>query len=428
MFTTTTTTVLVPTEHPVDKLLHLRHTTYMEVDLTILEENVKAIRALCPNAKLLPMVKGDAYGHGMVPVTDFLHRGLGYTDFGVATLGEALVLSRRLPSLHTTYGASILVLSDSELHDPQLVRSYERTQPLAIIPVLQSLLDLTRYFELRDQGALNGVPLYIKLNTGMNRLGIAMDELNAVDEILRAHGASQIDQLLTHFGTANESASENPQINVQMEAFEMAKLHFALKGIHIAATSAANSGAIEQQIGINETWVRAGLMMYGPPSVLSPKKLWNGQCISRFVTKVLKVFEAKKGLPVGYGMNLPDRDCVMVILAVGYCDGFRKSYRGVTVYVDGIAGTVFGSVSMDTCFVRFDNLSLLSRFVPNSFVEIWSHDPSTILRLAKEAGTIPYEAFVLSPRVPRRYLHPTFAPLTHSSSMFTTANVLQPSL
>jgi alanine racemase len=173
--------------------------------------------------------------------------------------------------------------------------------------------------------------------------------------------------------------------------------------IFIEETSVSNSGAIEQQFGIEETFIRPGLMLYGP-SVLTELSSWRGSQISRWVAKILSTFRVKKGTPIGYGVNVADKDCVIAILSVGYGDGFLTYFSGINIMVNGVLGKVFGRVNMDMTFVQFD-LSEEVKIKKNDLVEIWDNNPMKIVDLASQTRTIPYQLMcAVSSRIPRIYV------------------------
>ncbi|MFL5785413.1 MAG: alanine racemase, partial [Bacteriovoracaceae bacterium] len=266
----------------------MRHSSYLEINLRLLAENMEKIRRLSGKAKVLPMVKADAYGNGIIPITQFLVNEEKMNRIGVASLGEALKLVKECPDLDAEYW----VFSDSEISDPKLRGFYADYN---ITPVIHQPEDLKHF--LTDE-RLKDVPLVIKVNTGMNRLGFTLEELEKSIPQLKARG---VKHLLTHFAYSYVPQKTGDKTSRQLEEFAKAKKMLTDAGVSVEETSTANSGAIEQGIGVDESYVRPGLMMYGPYSV--EPRVWDGHQISKFVTKVLKTFPVKKGTPVGYGVN-----------------------------------------------------------------------------------------------------------------------------
>ncbi|MFP5386901.1 MAG: alanine racemase [Bacteriovoracia bacterium] len=367
----------------------MRHSSFIEVHLGLLGENFNRIQSLAPKATILPMVKADAYGNGLIPVSQFLVRDCGVRVLGCATLGEAMKLNQESPALD----ARILVFSETELENPKARDAY---LSFNISPVIHNRLDFDFFI---SQPEFKKLPLILKLNTGMNRLGFSMEDLEAVLPQLKDRG---VEHLITHFARTAEVLKPGDKSHKQFDEFLKMKKYLRDSGVEIKETSVSNSGAIEQGFGVDETYIRPGLMLYGPSSVTQPF-LWKGHQISRFVTKVLTTFEVKKGTPVGYGVNVADKDCLMAVLPVGYGDGFLTYYSGSRIMVNGLEGKVFGRVNMDMTFLQFD-LSAAPKIKVNDVVEIWNHDNRVIADFATQNKTIPYQLMcAISGRIPRIY-------------------------
>ncbi len=367
----------------------MRHSTYLEVNLSLLAENVELVKKMAPGSTLLPMVKADAYGNGMIPVSQFLAKECGIEILGCASLGEATKLIHECPDLKT----KILVFSDTELQNKEWREVYINGQ---IIPVLHQTSDLETV--LKDPFYAH-IPLVIKINSGMNRLGFLQEDLELYLPLLRTRG---IKHLMTHFARSSQLLQSGDKTNKQYKNFLELKEFLKNADIQIEATSVSNSGAVEQEFGVSETFVRPGLMLYGPPGV-SGESTWKGHQISRWVTKIMSTFKVKKGTPIGYGVNVADRDCLMAVLPIGYGDGFLTYMSGTQININGVKGKIFGRVNMDMTFVQFD-LSDEHKIKNNDVVEIWSHDYKTIVDLADQAKTIPYQLMcAVSSRIPRIY-------------------------
>lgn len=367
----------------------MRHSSFLEVNLGYLGENFNRIQALAPKAEILPMVKANAYGNGAVPVSQYLVKECGTKILGTASLGEALQIVQECPDLN----AKVVVFSDSEIQSPEIRRNYLNYN---IIPVLHQKSDLEA---VKNDPDFKKIPLYVKLNTGMNRLGLSMDDLEMYLPFFKQRG---IEHLMTHFARSSQIIEAGDKSHKQLEEFQKMKKFLQDAGVEIKSTSLANSGAIENKFAVNETYVRPGLMLYGPPSVTEPI-LWNGHQISRLVTKVLTSFQVKKGTPVGYGVNVADKDSFMVLVPVGYGDGFITYLSGTKLKVNGIEGKVFGRINMDMTFIQFDP-SAENKIKNEDVVELWNHDNKVITDIATQNKTIPYQLMCgISGRIPRIY-------------------------
>jgi alanine racemase len=367
----------------------MRHSTFVEINLGLMAENYSLIQSLAPKAQILPMVKSDAYGNGLVPISQFLSRDCGVKNLGCATLGEAIRLFSQCPDLN----CNLLVFSDTELQNEKAREAYVH---LNIIPVIHSATDLEIALKAPE---FKKIPLIVKLNTGMNRLGFTMEQIGPFIPQLKDRG---IDHLVTHFARSGEVLKPGDKTHKQYEEFKRIKKYLTDSGVEVKETSVSNSGAIEQQFGVEETYVRPGLMLYGAPSVTDPI-IWKGHQCSRWVTKVLSSFHVKKGTPVGYGVNVADKDCYMALLPIGYGDGVLTYYSGAKIMINGVEGKIFGRVNMDMTYVQFDP-SAESKIKNNTVVEIWNHDNRVITELAAQTKTHAYQIMcAVSGRIPRIY-------------------------
>lgn len=375
----------------------MRFRSRLLVDLNILTENYQKLKKICPNNEVLFMVKADAYGHGILPICRHAVTELGIKEFGCATLGEAIHLRDELFDLEF----EIYVFSDVQLGLQEKSEIYLNRR---IIPILSNMDDLKF---ILDNSDFKNFPLSVKFNTGMNRLGIDYDRVDEVISLIKSKGRKSIYHLLTHFSSSSLSMKTNKRNIEQKARFKAIKEAFIEAGIELERTSIANSGAIEQGHGLEETHIRPGLMMYGPSSLIKPireQSLWDGRVISSLETYVLKVFPVKKGQPVGYGATPVPYEGLCAIIALGYGDGFSTRYVGATLTHNGHLGKVVGRVNMDMAQVLFKNEAANNLKVDDRFI-VWRNDPSDILRLSDETATIPYEIFLhLTNRVPKVYV------------------------
>lgn len=365
----------------------MRHSTYLEVNLGFLGENIQKIKQLT-SAKLLPMVKADAYGNGLVAVSRFLAQELSLQRLGCASLGEALHLHQECPDL----AVEMWVFSDTEIGNSEFNQAYAN---LPITPVLHQKSDVETV--LREPH-LSRVPIVLKVNTGMNRLGLSLEELTELAPRLKSRG---VKHLMTHFACSYYQLREGDKSYRQLEEFRKAQKILKDAGVEVQETSVSNSGAIEQKFGTNETYVRPGLMMYGPPSV--EPQIWKGHQVSKFVTKILKTFPVKKGTPVGYGVNVAGEDGFIALIPVGYADWSITTSSGAELLVNGLKCKIFARVNMDMAFLMFAP-DAESKIKTGMNVEIWNHDNRVITAMANQMKTIPYHLMcAVTGRVPRIY-------------------------
>jgi alanine racemase len=327
----------------------------------------------------------------MVPVVKYAVEKLGVTEFGCATVGEAKALRSALPK----HKFDIYVFSDVQI---ELKRSSELYLNQRILPVLSSVEDLEF---LLGQHDFRHFPICLKFNTGMNRLGIELEQLDEVVTLLQQAGRREIYHLFSHFATASLSI-QNKRPQMQYENFRQLKQDLKAGGIEIRYSSMANSGAIEQQFALEETHIRPGLMLYGPSAVVGESG-WSGELIGSLKTYVIHTFKVKKGTPVGYGGVLAQDDGVVALLALGYGDGIPTYFQGAYLQYGEFRGRVLGRVNMDMFQLFFSKKEECPIKAGDSFT-MWGHDSHYFASLCQQLNVIPYELLCqLTTRIPRYY-------------------------
>lgn len=366
----------------------MRAHTRLEVNWSVLAENLATVAKLAPSAQVLPMIKADAYGHGLLPVGRFLAEEIKSKAMGVATLAEGESLKMALPH----YQGKIYIFSDTLVTEPA---HHSRYTGQMLLPVLHDMDSLNTF--LTDP-CFRHLPVTLKLNTGMNRLGIDQSDWEAAGKAILRSGRKSIHHLMSHFARAASEIKPDDKSHKQKALFEQGKALFRGMGLSIEETSLANSGAIEQQFACEETWVRPGLMMYGPHSFKPQTKM-----VSSLVTRVMKVFSVKKGVPVGYGTHVAGEDGIMAILSLGYGDGFPTQSTGYDFTVNGEKARVFGRVNMDMAFLFFSE-SAAGKIKTGDEIRFWESDPMVITNWAAHMNTHAYQALCgLTARIPRVY-------------------------
>lgn len=369
----------------------MRFGTSFNVNLPLLKENFLKLKELAPKCETIFMVKADAYGHGLIEITRYAFEECGIKRFGVATLKEAIFLRKNLPFLEF----ELWVFSDLNLELEEVKELY---LDFNIVPVLSSLRQLELVVEDKE---FDSMPLVLKFDTGMNRLGIQESEVDDCIQLLKSKQKKSLKHVLTHFSSSYLPINKNQKTKDQLELFSNIKLKLNEADIIFEESSCANSGAIEQGIGLEETHIRPGLMLYGPQSTFSKSVIWKGNTISSLKIEVLKTRAVKKGECIGYGDVPVKEDGHLLYLAIGYGDGLSTNFEKVAVEINGEKGHFHGRVNMDMAVLFFKNLPKIK----DNKVELWSKDASVVIGYAKQTGSIPYEIFTsLTARVPRSYI------------------------
>lgn len=369
-------------------LYQFPYRTVAEISLSSLIKNLVSLR-MVSKREVIPVVKADAYGHGMLAVSKALvTRGSCHT-LAVATLEEAIELRKKIP-----YAISIIVLSGFYPHQAEAYVKYR------LIPFIHSLNHL-KSLQLRKT-----LPdIHLKIDTGMHRLGILPHEVNDSVEILNRMGV-KLSGLGTHFAESDKSTSSftDHQIKVFEEVLSEFKLQ---KCLHTdAKIHCTNSAGILRGKFGSSIAIRPGLSLYG----VSPNENLTGSDslipVLSWKARVVASKEIKKGDSVGYGRTYRAKKKEQIsILSVGYADGLLRSLSNKGfVLLNGKRVPIRGRVSMDLTAVDSTGLEVKD----GAQVILIGKDKKNkigALELAQWAGTIPYEIFCsLSNRVSRVYL------------------------
>jgi alanine racemase len=347
------------------------------IDSHALRHNLRVIRARAAGARVIAVVKANAYGHGLVSTA----LALGDADaLAVARLEEALALRR------AGIGARILLL-EGVFSPAELAEAVYEELDLVVHDAAQ--IDLLE----RADAAAARCPLWLKIDTGMNRLGFAAREFAAALARIRDLSPAPRElRLLTHLACANER--DDQVTRAQLERFRAAThgLDYEL--------SIANSAGIFGAVPLGCHWVRPGLALYGasPFADCSADSL-GLQPVMTFMSSVIAVRHVARGEAVGYGGRwLAPRDAQIAIVAAGYGDGVHRSFaNGAAVLVNGTRAPLAGRVSMDMLAVDVSGLSGVRVGTP---VVLWG-EGLPVEEAAQHAGTIAYELLCsVSPRVP----------------------------
>jgi alanine racemase len=341
-----------------------------------LRHNLSTIRERARRARVMAVVKANAYGHGLVPTALSLP---GADAFAVARLEEGLAL--RAAGI-----TAPIVLLEGVFSAEQLLEAARHGFDLVVHDALQVEL-------LEEMSGAHRFVLWIKLDTGMNRLGFPPREFQgALERVRRLRPAPLEIRLLTQLACADER--DNRMTHAQLACFRE-----ATRGLEYSV-SIANSAGIFGSAQLNCDWVRPGLALYGasPFSDSSAAQLGLEPVMS-LESSVIALRRVTAGETVGYGAAwTAPRDSHIAIIAAGYGDGLPRGLPGGTpVLVAGVRAPLVGRVSMD--MVAADVSALPEVHVGTPAV-LWGPG-LPVEEIARHAGTIPYELLCsVSQRVP----------------------------
>lgn len=335
-----------------------------EISLSALRNNLNIIKKTAGQAKVWSVVKANAYGHGINNV----YHGLQDTDgFALLDLAEAVQLRE-----HGWEGPLLLLEGFFEPDDLILIDRYKLTT------AVHSFWQLSAIADARLQRPVN---IYLKVNTGMNRLGFAPDRLNAA--WLEASANPNIGEitLMTHFAGADETAG----IDDPMAIFSR-----LTPNMHLPRCL-ANSAATLWHPRSHADWVRPGIVLYGASPSGQYQDIANTglKAVMTLKSELIAIQSLNAGSRVGYGGRYKaNRAHQIGIIACGYADGYpRHAPGGTPVIVNGRETVTVGTVSMDMLAV---DLSSCPQALPGTPVELWG-EQLPVDRVAQASQTLGYE-------------------------------------
>lgn len=354
--------------------------TRARIDLAALQHNFTVAAGQVPNARVMAVVKADGYGHGIEAVAGAL---AGHAErFAVACIEEA-----------------------------QRVRKAGIAQPVVLLQGFHQAADIATCCELQlepvvhsDQqlNALSSTPpdrplrIWLKINTGMNRLGFSPSVADQVIASAQSVPKVTLAGLVTHYACADD---RNDDFSLHQHDI-LAALSSRYPELEV---SAANSAAHFRDELQSFDWTRPGIMLYGATPMIGQSARELGLKPAMSLESVITTTRAlKAGESVGYGASWrAERDTLMGIVCIGYGDGYpRHAPSGTPVWINGQRTTTIGRVSMDMLAV---DLTGVGDAKVGDTVELWGAN-IPVDEVAAHAGTIGYELLTgVTSRVPRIY-------------------------
>lgn len=324
---------------------------WAEISLARLQENFQVVRRqVGRERKVLAVVKGNAYGHGAVPVARAL-ASAGADAFGVTNLNEGIEL--RAAGIREP----ILLLTGFFPGEEDELLAHNLTAGICEVAQLERLAQAARR-------AGRPVRCHLKVDTGMGRLGVPADEGARVVEILAGRPQLKLEGLYTHFAASEDFTSR--QTAGQLACFERVQAQLAGQGLRPPLVHLANTGAIVARPESWGTMVRPGAMLYGYFSFFKfdgPDRTaeFHERCPVRpaltLKTRIYLIRDFPPGVPVGYGArHVTERASRIGVLPIGYGHGWRRGLSGRPeasgrVIVRGRYAPLVGTIGMDLTHV-----------------------------------------------------------------------------
>ncbi|MBI1887312.1 MAG: alanine racemase [Nitrosomonadales bacterium] len=343
------------------------------INLSALENNLRMARRAAPSARIMAVIKADGYGHGLMRTAGALSAADG---FALLNMQDAVQLRE------AGFRQTILLLEGAfNAEDLALAARYD------LACVVHSAWQLAMLDAYPEREKLD---VWLKVNSGMNRLGFAPQQAAQALEQLRRHRAVRDITLMTHFANADEPRG----IAEPLALFN----NFATS--YRVPRSLANSAALLRYPEAHGDWVRPGLMLYGASPFIDVSAQQLGlQPAMTLRSRIIAVQELRAGDEIGYGALFRAEHAMRVgIVACGYADGYpRHALNGTPLLADGQMTQTLGRVSMDMLYA---DLSRLPQVDVGSAVTLWG-EGLPVEEVARAAGTVSYELMcALTARVP----------------------------
>jgi alanine racemase len=374
--------------------------TWADVSLSTLRQNFRTVQKHVGAAvTVCAVVKADAYGHGAVECSRAL-QGEGAKWLGVTSLDEAI------PLRDAGIQSNILLMTGFwRGEEAEIIR-------LQLTPTVWELWQVESLDKAAAGLGVSRHPVHLKVDTGMGRLGVAVEQLPAVLRALTAATHLRLEGLSTHL--ASSEIMDAPSVAEQERNFEAARNMVREAGFEPSFVHMANTGAV---ISRRETWntmVRPGVALYGYylPFQRAGREVSGGTLrlpvkpILTWKTRILSLRNFAANQPLGYGGTYATKAPAHVaVLPVGYADGYNRqlSNRGRVIVRDHYAPIV-GRISMDLTLADVTGIPGVS--VGDEVILLGSTDGLSVdaLEHAELANSTPYEILCnISKRVPRRY-------------------------
>ena len=344
------------------------------IDLSAMESNLHVARR-ATSARIMSVIKADGYGHGLMRAAEALAATDGYAMLDIQ---DAVRLRE------AGYRQTILLLEG--VFGPEelpVIAEYDLT----------CLIHSAWQIALLDAYPGKVLDVWLKVNSGMNRLGFAPQQVAQAMDQLRRHRAVRDITLMTHFANADEARG----IAEPLAQFKDVAAPYR------AARSLANSATLLRYPEAHGDWVRPGIMLYGasPFADVSAQQLGLRPAMT-LSSRIIATRELRAGDEVGYGALFRAEHSMRIgIVACGYADGYpRQAPNGTPILVDGQRTKTLGRISMDMLYV---DLGALPQADVGSRVVLWG-EGMPVEEVARAAGTVSYELMcALTQRVPVKF-------------------------
>lgn len=364
------------------RLEKLTHTTILEVNLATMVENLNYYRGkLSSGTRIMTMVKADSYGAGTTEIASMLqHHGVDFLAVAFADEGVGL----RKAGVHMP----IVVLNP----DPE---SYQTMIQHRLEPEIYSIKSLRKFIAQGNSCGSYNLPIHIKLDTGMHRLGFLQNDIEELIEVLNENDTAYVSTIFSHLAAADDTRYDE-FTKRQILKFRELSTHLInnIKQMQKPICHICNSAGIERFPDAHMDMVRLGIGLYQHTPV------------SRLLTRIVQIKDIIPPETIGYMRNGKiDKPSRIAIIPIGYADGLNRALGcgAIKFSVNGEMFPTIGNICMDTCMI--DITDATNNIDEGDIVEIFGLN-TTANDLAKVLKTIDYEILTsISKRIKRVYIN-----------------------
>ena len=350
--------------------------TKLVVDTNAFLDNINNIKKFVGNKEIMPIIKANGYGTHINKRIDIINN---FNIVGVAIVDEAIDLR------NNGYNNDIFVLNQPSILELDDISKYDLIVGISEISFIKNI----------------NVPIraHLEIETGMNRTGIKIDDLEEVINIIKNNPNIKVEGVYTHLSSAdNDNIYTMNQINRFRDALKIVREHFDLKYIHCSA-----SNGLLKYINEFTNLVRPGIIIYGYESFPGSSEIIDIKPICKLKTAITYLKEVEAGESISYSRKfISNKKMKVATIPIGYADGFRRTNTNIgEVIVKGVKCKVLGSVCMDSCMIDVTDIDVKV----GDTVYIFDNDSITLDDIANRYNTINYEVLcTLSDRIPREFI------------------------
>lgn len=365
------------------------HQTVLEINLNALAHNLKEYKAIIrPTTKIMAMVKAFAYGSGGAEIASVLqyhnidYLGVAYADEGVELIKAGI-------------NTPVMVMNAEE-------SSFQSIVDYNLQPVIYSFDLMQKFQSYLEQQGMAQYPVHIEIETGMNRLGFAISELETLGKKVADDNIFHVESVFSHLAASEEEAQDDFTL-LQARRFEEACTLLQKNISYSFLRHISNSAAIVRHPNLQKDMVRLGIGLYGIE--VDHKGLLDLNAVATLRSTIAQLKKVKAGESISYNRRgVVQRDSIIATIRVGYADGYSRQfgYGNGKMLIKGKLAPVIGTVCMDMTMVDVTDISGVKEgdevtiFGPALDVEM----------VASWINTIPYEIMTgVSQRVKRIYYH-----------------------